>query len=196
FALIMFCGLIVFNVFAECVTRAPGLILANANYVKKVVFPLEILPVTVLASALVHAAVSLLVLLLGLGFFLGILQWTIIFVPVIFLPLALFCLGFGWFLASLGVYIRDIGQVVGVLIPALMFLSPIFYPLSAVPELFRPLYHVNPLTFIVENMQAVVIWGQLPDWQSMGIGTAVALGTALIGYAWFERTRGGFADVL
>ena len=93
--MILFCGLIVFNVFAECVTRAPALIVANANYVKKVVFPLEILPVTVLASALVHAAVSLLVLLLGLGFFLGILQWTIIFVPLILLPLALLCLGLG-----------------------------------------------------------------------------------------------------
>ncbi len=196
FALILFCGLIVFNAFAECVTRAPGLILANANYVKKVVFPLEILPVTVLASALVHAAVSLLVLLLGLGFFLEVFHWTIIFVPVIFLPLALLCLGLGWFLASLGVYIRDIGQVVGILIQALLFLSPIFYPVSAIPEVLRPLYRVNPLTFVIENMRAVVIWGELPQWETMGIGTAVALATALLGYAWFQRTRGGFADVL
>ncbi len=196
FALILFAGLIVFNVFAECVTRAPGLILANVNYVKKVVFPLEILPVTVLASALVHAAVSLLVLLFGLAFFLGVLHWTIIFVPLIFLPLALLCLGLSWFLASLGVYVRDVGQVVGVLIQALLFLSPIFYPVSVVPEVLRPFYRMSPLTSVIENMRAVVIWGQLPDWQSMGIGTAVALATALIGYAWFGRTRGGFADVV
>ncbi len=196
FAMILFCGLIVFNVFAECVTRAPALIVMNANYVKKVVFPLEILPVTVLASALVHAAVSLLVLLLGLGFFLGTPYWTIVFVPVIVIPVALLCLGVSWFLASLGVYIRDVGQVVNVLIQALLFLSPIFYPVSVVPESLRPFYRMNPLAVVIESMRAVVMWGDLPRWGTMGIVTAVALGTALIGYAWFQRTRGGFADVL
>ncbi len=196
FALILFCGLVVFNVVAECVTRAPGLIVGNVNYVKKVVFPLEILPVAVLVSALVHAVVSLLVLLLGLGLLLGVLHWTIIFVPVVFLPLALFCLGFGWFLASLGVYIRDAGHVVGVLIQILMFLSPIFYPVSAVPEWIRSIYWMNPLASLIESMRAVVMWGDLPGWDTMGLMTGLALSMAMLGYAWFERTRGGFADVL
>lgn len=196
FALILFSGLIIFNVFAECVTRAPGLILANANYVKKMVFPLEVFPVAVLGSALIHAAVSLLVLLVGLLLLLGVLHWTVVFVPLILIPLSLVCLGFGWFLASLGVYVRDMGQIVGVLVQALMFLSPIFYPVSAIPQWLRPVYWVNPLTVVIENMRAVILWGELPQWQPVGAVTAVTLGIALLGYAWFQRTRGGFADVV
>lgn len=196
FALILFCGLIAFNLFAECIGRAPGLILGNANYVKKVVFPLEILPVVALGSALVHVVISLLILVAGLVVISGVINWTILFLPLVLLPLMLFILGLSWFLASIGVYLRDIGQVVGVFLQALMFLSPIFYPISVIPEQYRSLYEFNPISYVVEDMRRIIIWGQMPDWNWMITGLLLGSLTAIIGYAWFQKTRKGFADVL
>lgn len=196
FALILFCGLTTFNLFAECINRAPGLILSSANYVKRVVFPLEVLPVVALGSALVNCIFSLLILVAGLALLLRVFNWTLIFVPVVLLPLLLLILGLGWFLASLGVFLRDVGQVVGVVTQALMFLSPIFYPVSIIPKEFRPIYHWNPISYVVEDMRRVMIWGQLPDWNWLFIGTLISAVVAMFGYAWFQKTRKGFADVL
>lgn len=196
FALVLFSGLIVFNVFSECVSRAPGLIVSQPQYVKKVRFPLEILPVSVLLSAAANAMVSLIVLLIGLWFGLGILNWTIVWVPLVLSPLVMLCLGLGWWLASIGVYFRDIGHVIGILTTAFLFLSPIFYPVSAIPGWLRPFYRLNPLTSIIENIRAVLIWGQLPNWHHIVTGGAATILFALSGYAWFQRTRRGFADVL
>ena len=196
FALVLFCGLIVFNLFSECVTRAPGLIVNQPQYVKKIRFPLEVLPVVVFLSSGVHAAVSLLVLLLGLWIGVGILNWTVVWVPLVLLPLAMLCLGLSWWLASMGVYFRDIGQVMGVATMAVLFLSPIFYPASAIPEWLQPFYDLNPLTLIIGNARATVIWGQAPNWPHLFAGMAGNFLLALLGYAWFQRTRKGFADVL
>lgn len=196
FALVLFCGLTTFNLFAEVVTRAPGLILNNVNYVKKVVFPLEILPVVTLGSALTHAGISLSILLLGLVVLLGVFQWTVVFLPLVLLPLVLFTIGIGWFLASFGVFFRDIGQIIGVAVQAFMFLSPIFYPVTAIPAEFRGIFYVNPISYVVEDMRRILVWGQLPDWQWLFIGTLISGAIAWLGYLWFQRTRGGFADVL
>jgi lipopolysaccharide transport system permease protein len=137
FALMLFAGLMIFNLFAECVNRAPTLVIGNVNYVKKVVFPLEILPWVSLGSALFHFLVSLCVWLVACVVLFGELQVTALLLPVVLFPLLMFILGVAWFIAALGVYLRDVGQIVGVLTSVLMFLSPIFYPLSALPVEYR-----------------------------------------------------------
>ncbi|MBA2482898.1 MAG: ABC transporter permease [Nitrosomonas sp.] len=196
FALMLFAGLIVFNLFAECISRAPGLILANVNYVKKVIFPLEILPWVTLGSALFHAAISGLVLvifLLGIG---HTLSWTFLLLPVVILPLLLLIMGLSWLLASIGVFVRDISQFIGLILTTLLFLSPIFYPASALPESVRNYLFLNPLTFIIEQSRVVILFGQFPDWRGMVIYYGVAALIAWVGLIWFEKTRKGFADVL
>lgn len=196
FAVVLFVGLIVHGLFAEVINRAPSLILANANYVKKVVFPLEILPVVSLGTALFHSIISLGVLLIAFVIFNGYLHWTVIFAPLVVLPLIILTLGLAWMFASLGVFLRDVGQTIGLVTLAMMFLAPVFYPVTAVPEELRPLLMANPLTFIIEQAREVLIWGRLPDWIGLGIYTLVATAVAWIGYAWFQKTRKGFADVL
>jgi lipopolysaccharide transport system permease protein len=196
FALILFAGLIVFNLFAECVNRAPTLIVGNVNYVKKVVFPLEILPVITMAAALFHGVVSLGVLFVFHLLATASIQWTVIFAPVVMLPLLLITLGISWFLASFGVFVRDVAQSIGLLTTVLMFLTPIFYPVSAIPEKYRIFIYLNPLTFIIEQMREVLIWGKLPSWSGWGLSMAVGIVVAWIGLVWFQKTRKGFADVL
>jgi lipopolysaccharide transport system permease protein len=196
FAVILFVGLIVHGLFAEVLNRAPGLILSNVNYVKKVVFPLEILPIVAIGAALFHSLISLLVLLIAFIIFNGYLHWTAIFTPLVLLPLVILTLGLAWIFASLGVFVRDIGQTIGIVTIAMLFLSPVFFPITALPEIYRPLFMANPLTFIIEQGREVLIWGHLPDWAGLGIYTLAATAVAWTGYAWFQKTRKGFADVL
>lgn len=196
FALVLFAGLIVFNLFAECVNRAPGLILSNVNYVKKVVFPLEILPWVALGSAMFHALISLGVWLIAYLILFGVPHITVLLLPLVILPLLLFIMGLTWGLASLGVYLRDVSQFIGIVTTVLIFLSPIFYPASALPEEYRHLLLLNPLTPAIEQAREVLFWGNAPD---MAILSVYLLGAALIawlGFAWFQKTRKGFADVL
>lgn len=196
FAMVLFVGMIVHGLFAEVLNRAPVLILANVNYVKKVVFPLEILPIVNTGAALFHSLVSLAVLLLAFVVFNGYLHWTAIFIPFVLLPLIILVLGLAWMLASLGVFLRDVGQTIGIITTVMMFLSPVFFPVTALPEEYRPIIMANPLTFIIEQSREVLIWGRLPDWSSLGIYTSVATVIAWAGYIWFQKTRKGFADVL
>ena len=196
FALLLFVGMIMHGLLADVLNRSPGVVLSNANYVKRVVFPLEILPVVSLGAALFHSLISLLVLLIAFLVFNHYLQWTVIFLPLVLLPLLILSLGIGWMLASLGVYLRDVGQTVGVLSMVLMFLSPVFYPVDALPPQFRPWLLANPLSFIIEQARDVLIWGRLPAFQGLLIYSLVAGLVAWLGYAWFQKTRKGFADVL
>lgn len=196
FALILFAGLIVFGVFSECMNRAPGLVLANPNYVKKVVFPLEILPWVALASAMFHALVSLAVLLALLVVVQGFVPWTALLLPLVLLPLFFLCLGLMWFLASWGVYIRDVGQVVGVVTSALLFLSPLFFPSSALPEHLRKLIRLNPLSFPIEQARDVMLWGHAPHWSWLAFYGVACFLVMWLGFAWFQKTRRGFADVI
>ncbi len=196
FALLLFAGLIVFNLFAECITRAPGLIIYNPNYVKKVVYPLEILPFVGLLTSLFHVLISIVVWILAYTLFFGMPHLTILYLPIIILPFCLFIMGVSWALASLGVFMRDISQIIGVLTTALMFLSPIFYPVSSFPENYRYIIYLNPLTTVVECTRDVLFWGKMPDLQILGAFYAIALGISWLGFAWFQKTRKGFADVL
>ena len=196
FAVVLFVGMIVLSLFSEAINRAPRVVLSNVNYVKKVIFPLEILPVVAMGAALFHSFISLIVLAAALTIFNGYLHWTAVFLPVVLLPLVILTLGFSWILASLGVYIRDVGQTVSMLTGILMFLSPVFYPVSAVPERFRVYLLANPLTFIIEQAREVLIFGHTPNWLGLGVYTLVAILVAWMGFAWFQKTRKGFADVL
>jgi lipopolysaccharide transport system permease protein len=196
FAIILFVGLIVHGLFAECINRAPGLILSNANYVKKVVFPLEVLPWVTLGSAFFHAAMSFAVLLLFMVVMNFPLTWTAVFTPFVLLPFLFLVMGFSWFLAATGVFLRDIGQVIGIVTTVLMFLAPIFYPRTAVPEAYRHLLQLNPLTFIVEQGRDVLIWGKMPDWSGLVVYSIACLLIAWSGFFWFQTTRRGFADVI
>lgn len=196
FAVVLFVGMIVLGLFSEVLNRAPTLILSNVNYVKKVVFPLELLPVIAMGAALFHSLISLGVLLVAFVLFNGYLHWTAVFTPLVLLPLVILTTGLAWMLASLGVFLRDVGQTVGIITTVLMFLSPVFYPVTAVPERFRPFIMANPLTFIIEQAREVLIWGHLPNLLGLGVYTLAATAIAWAGYAWFQRTRKGFADVL
>jgi len=196
FSLILFIGMMVFNLFSECVSRAPGVVLDHGSYVKKIVFPLEVLPVVLLAGALFQFLVNLCVWLLFYALFFQRPPLTALLLPLVILPLLLLTLGVSWVLASLGTYLRDIGHRVGALVTALLFLSPIFYPVTVLPERFRPFMYLNPLTQVIENARLVLIWGRLPD---LGSWCLSLLGSGLVawlGLVFFQRTRGGFADVL
>ena len=196
FALVLFVGLIALSLFTEVINRAPGLINSNVNYVKKVVFPIEILPVIAMGAALFHSLISIGVLLIAFILFNGYLHWTVVFIPLVLLPLVVLSLGIAWLLASLGVFLRDVGQTIGLITTVLMFLSPVFYPITAVPEGFRPFIMANPVTFIIEQIRDVVIWGHMPNWTGLSIYMIVAILIAWAGFAWFQKTRKGFADVL
>ncbi len=196
FALVLFAGLLVFNLFAECINRAPGLVLANVNYVKKVVFPLEVLPWVAMGSALFHFAVSFGVWLAAYALLVGLPHWTLILSPLVIAPFVLFVMGLSWALASLGVFLRDVGQIIGIAVQVLMFLTPIFYPASALPERFQTLMFLNPLTPPIEMIRDVMYWGKLPSLSLWLAGTVVSVAVALLGFVWFQKTRKGFADVL
>ena len=196
FALVLFSGLLVFNLFSECVSRAPTLILSNTNYVKKVVFPLEILPWVTLGSAFFHTLISLFVWFFAYAILFGAPQITSLWLPVVLAPLVLFTMGVSWALASLGVFLRDVSQFIGVVITILMFMSPIFYPTTALPPEYRSLLFLNPLTPAIEMVRDVMYWGKQPDWSTVAIYTSASAATAWLGFAWFQRTRKAFADVM
>jgi len=196
FALVLFAGLIVFNLFAECINRAPSLILSNANYVKKVVFPLEILPFVGLLSALYHTLISLGVWLTAYLVLFGVPHATALLLPLIILPFSLFIMGLCWTLASLGVFLRDVSQFIGVVVTTMMFLSPIFYPASALPESYRHILYLNPLTPVIEMVRDILYWGKQPDFTMLGSYWLATGVIAWLGFAWFQKSRKGFADVL
>lgn len=196
FALIMFAGMLVFNLFAECINRAPALILGNTSYVKKIVFPLEILPWVSFGSACFHAFISFCVWLLFSLFILGLPKPPILLLPLLLIPLAFLVMGFSWLLASLGVYLRDVSQIVGIITTTLMFLTPIFYSTAAIPETYRPLVYLSPLTFFVEQARDMLIFGKWPAWGPLALVTAASAVIAWLGFCWFQKTRKGFADVL
>lgn len=196
FALILFAGLTVHGFFAECFTRAPQLIVSNTGYVKRVVFPLDILVWSMTFSALFHLLMNMVVLLLLQLAIKGSIPATATLLPVVVLPLVILTVGVGWMVSSLGVYLRDIGQIAGVIAAAMLFLSSAIVPVESVPESYRIVFELNPLTFIIDQVREVVIWGRLPNWAGLGIYTAIACTVALLGHRMFNKLRVGFADVL
>lgn len=196
FAILLYCGLNVFTILSESITRSPALIAANANYVKKVIFPLEILPLTVVGSSIINGTLGFVVLLVGILLIHGSIPLTFLLLPVILIPFLLIVLGMCWVLSSLGVYVKDIENVVGFFTTGLLFLSPIFYSITSIPSQIRLLFNLNPLTYVVEDVRKVLIWGQFPDWHVLLWLYAVSIIIAVLGYAWFQKTREGFADII
>lgn len=196
FALVLFAGLLVFNLFAECISRAPGIILANSNYVKKMIFPLEVLPIVNLCAALFHFSVSFGVWLIAFIIFFGIPHITALMLPLILFPFTLFVLGLSWILASIGVFLRDVSQLIGIVITALMFLSPIFYPSTSVPQKYQSIIMLNPLTPAIEMMRDLLFWNNYPNFYFLLFYFLGTLIIAYLGFAWFQKTRKGFADVV
>ena len=196
YSMLLFVGLIVHGFFAECMNRAPSLIVGNANLVKRIVFPLQVLPWMAVLSALFHAfANSLVFTLLNLAMR-GEIAPTLPLLPLVLLPLAVAALGVGWLLSSLSVFLRDIGQMTGVLATAMLFLSSAIVPVDALPAKYQLVFRLNPLTFIIDQAREVAFWGRMPDWYGLGLYLAGALLFAYAGYAVFQKLRPGFADVL
>ena len=196
FALIIFCGITIFNLFSETVNRAPTLVINVPNFVKKVVFPLEILPISALLTALFNMSISLCIVVLGNLLFAGSIPWTTVFIPLIILPVSLLSLGSAWFLASLGVFFRDIGPIIAVAVQALFFLTPIFYTPAAIPEPFRSALVFNPIADAVEQGRNALLFGIAPDFARLGLWIVITSIVAILGYGWFMLTKKAFADVV
>lgn len=196
FAVALFVGLMLHGLLAECLTRAPGLIVSHTNLVKRVVFPLEILPLSMAGSALFNLLVNVLVLLVAMLLFGMSFHWTMVLFPLMALPVLLYALGVSFFLSAIGVFLRDVAQVTGMLSTLLLFLAPVFYPQEALPEAYRPWLNINPLTFVIESSRDVMLDGRVPDWGGWLISVLVASAVAGYGAWWFQRSRNGFADVL
>ncbi|MEC5385603.1 ABC transporter permease [Uliginosibacterium sp. H3] len=196
FVPMLYCGLIVHAIFAETVSKAPFLIVNNPNYVKKVVFPLELLPVSSLFVALFNATVSFALLLLMVLVFKHSVHWTIVLLPLVLLPLVLFAIGCAWLVAALGVFFRDIEQFIGILMSMLLFLSPVFYSTESAPQFAQHLLMLNPITLPIEDIRKVVVLGQLPSLEPWLLSLLIGTGVALMGLSVFEKTRPAFADVV
>lgn len=196
FALMLFAGLIVHGLLSDVLVRSSDLIIQNGNYVKKVVFPLEILSVTTMATALFHACVSFLILLGATLFVRQGLSWTVLLTPIVICPFILLTIGLSWIISALGTFLRDIGQTVSILTMVMLFLAPIFYPISAIPVVYHKFILANPLTFIIQQIRSVTIFGIQPDWIGLAIYWAVGFIVFLLGYFIFQKSKNGFADVL
>ncbi len=196
FALVLFAGLVVFSLFSECVSRAPTLLAENPSYIKRIVFPLEALPWVVMVSALFNAVISFAILILAYVVIAGVPPLTALWLPVVLAPLVLMTLGLVWFLSATGLYIRDIRQFVAIILPVLMFASPLFYPISALPEQVRGLIGLNPLAVAMEQVRGVVLFGTAPSLGLLAASTLLSLLVAWAGVAWFRITKRGFADVV
>ena len=196
FAITLFAGLIVFNIFAEIVNRSPSLILSNPNFVKKVIFPLELLPLVSMGAVLFHGAVSLLVLLIAQALLKGSVPLTVVYFPLILLPLLAIGIGLSWFLSALTVYIRDIAHITGIITSILMFISAVFFPISALPPRYAFMVELNPVALVVSESRNALVFGLPPNWGALAGMFVVGLWIAAAGYWWFQKARKGFADVL
>ncbi len=196
FAIVLFLGLTIHAVMGEILIKSPLLITGNQNFVKKIVFPLELLSWVTLLGAIFTFLISFVLLLVFILVELQRIPITALLLPLILLPYFLLLLGISWFLAALGVYLRDIQQITGTLATLLLFLSPIFYSVNILPENLQALIYLNPLSYIVESARAVLIYERLPDFIGLAIYSVVAVLAAASGYSFFRKVRPGFADVL
>ncbi len=194
FWLLLYSGLITFNIFAETVSRAPGAVRSYASFVKKIIFPVQILPLVPLGAALVHGTFNFLILLVALAL-IGGLHWQILLFPLLLLPAVLLALGLSWFVAAWGVFIKDMTQIIPMFVQMLMFLSPVFYPVSAVPAGLQPFYQYNLLGTVI-NTTRLVVAAQPVAWGTWGAALGVCTGVAMLGYAFFQHSREEFADAL
>ena len=196
FAINLFAGLITYNIFAECATQAPTLILSNTNYVTKVIFPLETLSAVSVSAALFHACTSTLVLIAFELIAVQQVPLTVLLLPLVWLPYLLGCLAMSWLVSALGVFLRDLGQLIGVMVSMLMFMSAVFYPLSALPPALQTLLGLNPLVVVIEQSRRILVQGVAPSLSYMVLGLVLMLFLCEISFRLFNKARRGFADVL
>ena len=196
FAAILFSGMLVHGILAECLTQASTLIVANPQYVKKVVFPLEALPWVTVISAFFQGVISTGILLAYLFFVQGGIPWTAVLFPIPLFVLAFVCIAVGWLISATAVYLKAIAQMMGLLSTVLFFMAPLLYPKTVLPVEFQNLLYLNPLTYIIEQFRAVVLWGELPNWNGLALYGIASVAIAWMSLAWFQKTRKGFADVL
>lgn len=194
FWLLLYSGLIAFNLFAETISRAPTSVRSYPSFVKKIIFPMNILPIVPLGASLVHGGFNFLILLAALAWT-GHLHAGVLLFPLLVIPLLLLALGLSWFLAAWGVFIKDMTQIVPVLVQMLMFVSPVFYPVGAVPAALRPLYQYSPLSAVIETSHAAVI-GQTIEWGVWGMALGFGLMISILGFAFFQHSKDEFADAL
>lgn len=194
FWILLYGGLIAFNLFAETVSRSPTAVRSYPSYVKKIIFPVEILPVVPLGASLVHVVFNLLILIAVLAFT-GYLQISILLYPVLLLPLLFFSLGLAWFLSAWGVFIKDMTQIVPVFVQMLLFLSPVFYPVSMLPQGLQPFYTYNPIGAVIEACRAVIVGNAVP-WASWSFAFGLSILIFILGHLFFQHSREEFADVL
>lgn len=194
FWLLLYSGLITFNIFAETVSRAPSSVRSYPSFVKKIIFPVQILPMVPLGAALVHGVFNFLILISVLAW-IGSLHVQILLFPLLLAPVLLLALGMSWFVAAWGVFIKDMTQIIPMLVQMLMFLSPVFYPSSAVPRMLRPVYQFNPLGTVIETSRAMLT-GQSIEWWAWGMAFGFCLAVSILGYVFFQNSRDEFADVL
>ena len=194
FWLMLYSGLIVFNVFAEAVSRSPSSVRGYPSYVKKIIFPVEVLPLVPVGSGLIHAGFNLFILVLALAWT-GHLSSGVLLFPVLLLPVLLLAVGLSWFLAAWGVFIKDMNQIVPLFVQMMLFLSPVFYPVSAVPQMLRPIYQYNPLGSVIEASRAAILGLTVPwsSWLATLVLGSIACG---LGYLFFQHSRDEFADAL
>lgn len=195
-ALMIFAGLVPFLFIAEVLTRSSVCVIAVPNFVKKVRFPLALLPLSLVGSALVIAAINALILCVAVLATSGSLPWRALLIPVVFVPMILFAIGLSMFFGALGVFFRDLAQVMPLIAQVLMYLAPVAYPRTIVPERFGRYIDMNPLTWFVETIRALLFGGMLPPFSQWALQTLMWLGFAALGYAFFHRTRRMFADLL
>lgn len=196
FPVIMFCGLAVFNLFSESINNCGALIIQHANFVKKVIFPLELLPLCTVATSFFFGIAWFLLLLAGTCIFLQYPAWTVLFLPLTLFPLLLFTVGISFAVAAFGVYLRDVPQLVGIVTQILFFMTPIFYPVALVPENLRWLLQMNPLTPVVEETRKIFLYGQEPDYTTCMWLAFFSLAVFQLGFVSFSKMKKGFADVL
>ena len=201
FALMLFAALIIFNMFAECLTRAPSLILINANYVTKVVFPLEILPVTVVLSSLVHLFIGAIPLYLATWITRhGHLHLTALLWPLLLVPITLWALAAAWLMSALGAFLRDLNEMMMALTQVLMYASAVFYPVSLLSRAPYPaiqwIVRLNPLCYLCEQSRNLMVWGEPMDWSAYGWVNFLGLVAALASYKIFMSVKPAFADVV
>jgi len=196
YAIYLFCGLLPWAMVQESVQTSATTIVNHSNLVKRVVFPLETLPAAQVFAALGNQLFATVALLLATLIIRQRLELTAFWLPVLIIPQLVFALGAAWLIASLGVFLRDISQGVALLLMAWMYLTPIIYPESMVPDRFRTFINSNPFTPLVRSYRHIFLDGMTPDWRGLAYFSAFALVIFIFGYWWFARTRKSFADVV
>jgi len=196
FAALLFSGLLVHSMCAEVITRSTICITENPNYVKKVLFPLELLPIVIVVGAAIQGLIGFLILLALIILYTGELPMEVIVVPLLLVPYFVFLMGVSWILASIGTFAKDVGHVAGLLVTLLLFVSPILYPVNALPDWMQPYMYLNPLTFVVEEIRQLVIFGKISPVSQYFTYYAAAIASAGVGFKVFECSKRHFADVI